>query len=183
MRPLTNVERVLAAREAGNVRRCHTIPHQGEYTVGKHSFDALSLLFILHPNPSVSLIRALLWHDCGERWTGDIPSPAKHKSERFHDELDALELGTIQEWEFYEGFEGMEDDDYIWLHAIDRLEFWLWCQDQEAFGNRQVTKSKLFTEKMMERDAHMWPKPCLEFYAEFEWNRLPETVNELYGEK
>jgi len=176
---MTPTQRVLAAREAGNVRRCHTIPHHGEYTVGKHSFDAVSLLLILHPDPSVSLIMALMWHDCAERWTGDVPSPAKQQNERFHDELDALELGTIQDWEFYEGFEGLEGDDYAWLHAIDRLEFWLWCHDQLALGNKQVERSKVFTERMMDKEAWRWPQPCFTFYKQFVWARLPENVNEL----
>ncbi len=179
MRPLTNVERALAAREAGNVRRCHTLPHVGEYTVGKHSFDAVSLLLILHPAPSVSLIMALMWHDCGERWTGDIPSPAKHRDQVFHDALDAMELGQIQEWEFYEGFEGLEGDDYAWLRAIDQIEFCLWCHDQEAFGNKHVLKARGYTEKLMNSEAHRWPAPCLEFYAAFKWDRMPENVNEL----
>ena len=179
MRPLTNVERVLAAREAGNVRRCHTIPHQGEYTVGKHSFDAVSLLLILHPNPSVSLIKALMWHDCAERWTGDIPSPAKRKDEIFHAALDSMELGVIQEWEFYGGFEGLEGDDYVWLRSVDQLEFWLWCHDQEASGNTHVRKARLHVEKIIESRSSEFPKPCLEFYAAFEWDRLPENVNEL----
>lgn len=176
---LTPVQRALAAREAGNVQRCHTIPHHGEYTVGKHSFDAVSLLLILHPDPSVSLIKALMWHDCGERWTGDIPSPAKRRDELFHNALDAMELGVIQEWEFYEGFEGLEGDDYDWLRAVDQLEFWLWCHDQEAFGNKHVAKSRIHVQKIIESRANKTPKQCLDFYAAFEWARLPENVNEL----
>ena len=69
--------RVLAAREGGNVLRCHTVPHHGQYSVGKHSYDALSLLLLLHPNPSMNLVKATLWHDCAERFVGDMPAPAK----------------------------------------------------------------------------------------------------------
>lgn len=176
---LTATQRVLAAREGGNVRRCHTIPHHGEYTVGKHSFDAVSLLLILHPNPSVALIKALMWHDCAERWTGDVPSPAKRKDELFHNALDRLELGELQNWELYEGFIDLTDDDYPWLHAIDQLEFWLWCHEQEALGNKHVTKAHLHVEKLIERLADRMPQPCLDFYAEFQWGRLPEDPRNL----
>ena len=49
MNELSAVDRIKATREAGNVRRFHVVPHVGEYTVGKHSYDAVSMLFVLHP--------------------------------------------------------------------------------------------------------------------------------------
>ena len=74
------VEQIRSLRESGNVKRVHTIPVVGDvtYTVGSHSWNAVSLLYQLHTGPSHNLVKALLWHDCAERWMGDIPWPAKH---------------------------------------------------------------------------------------------------------
>jgi len=127
-----------ALREGGAVERCHTIPHHGSYTVGQHSYDALSLLLVLHPDPTLALVKAVLWHDVPERWTGDVPANAKWDNHRLAHALavsegkvfDALGLGPL--------FEGLSEEECSWLHAVDRLELWLWCQDQLALGNSNV---------------------------------------------
>jgi hypothetical protein len=42
-RPL--LTRLSATREAGTVRRCHIVPHHGQYNIAQHSYGAVSLLF------------------------------------------------------------------------------------------------------------------------------------------
>lgn len=174
MRGLSAVERIKATREAGNVRRFHTIPHVGEYTVGKHSYDAVSMLLVLHPDPSIDLVKALLWHDGAERWIGDMPRPAPNYNEALFDTYDQAHMAALQTWEMYEGFENLTDEDFRWLNAIDTLESWVWCQEQIAFGNRHCAPAVLYLARSIERELENFPRPCRDFYAHYIWSRLPE---------
>ena len=175
--PLTKVERVLAAREAGNVRRCHVVPHHGEYTGGKHSFDATSLLLVLHPDPSKELIQAVLWHDAAERWVGDMPAPAKWYDANLGDAYDHAELNAIQHWEMYDAIGALVDSELKWLEAVDRLELWLWCQDQLALGNVHIREFIVHLDRSFDKAIlnRRMPKECVAFYRDYNWTRLPET--------
>lgn len=110
------------------------MPHHGSYTVGQHSFDMLTLLFLLYPGsaPSLDLIKAVVYHDFAERWTGDVPSSAKASDGNLAKRLDLAEqriLKTI-------GVNTViSEDDRIWLRGLDRLELYLWACDQMQMGN------------------------------------------------
>jgi hypothetical protein len=70
-------DRLRAQREGGKVTRAHTAGgYHGHYDIAQHSFNMLLLLYELHPNPSVNLIKAISYHDLAERYTGDLPAPA-----------------------------------------------------------------------------------------------------------
>ena len=177
MKELSAVDRVKATREAGNVQRFHVVPHVGEYTVGKHSYDAVSMLLVLHPTPSINLIKALIWHDGAERWVGDMPRPAPKYNSHLFDAYDKAHMAALQTWEMYEGFEYLSGEDYKWLNAIDILEAWVWCQEQIAFGNRHCERTLLYLSRSIERQFSNFPEACREFYANYEWSRLPENRN------
>ena len=68
-----------ALYNAGAVRRWHTNPHMAHVvdTIDGHSGRVAKLILLLHPAPSMALIRAALTHDDGEHATGDVPYPAK----------------------------------------------------------------------------------------------------------
>jgi len=175
MTDLTTTERVLAAREAGNVMRCHVVPHHGEYTVGKHSYDALSLLLILHPNPSANLMKAVLWHDGGERWVGDMPAPAKWYDDNLGTAYEHAEDRARRLW----GLDvKLDKDELEWLRAVDRIELWLWCHDQKNLGNNHIHTFTKHLKAYFDRTAKEMPKPCRDFLDEFEWDRLPESKEE-----
>ena len=133
-------ERVLRMREAGNVRRCHGLPHHGEYTIGKHSWDAVMLLYTCYPGePSAALVRAVLLHDTAERWVGDLPSPALRK---WPDLGRAYRDAEISIHNVLHGYDpevaGLTNEERRWLKGVDRVELWLWCQDQMALGNKNA---------------------------------------------
>lgn len=176
MSRLSAVDRIKATREAGNVRRFHVVPHVGEYTVGKHSYDAVSMLCVLHPNPSVGLIKALLWHDGAERWVGDMPRPAPDYHEPLRYAYDQAHMAALQTWEMYE-FGGLVEEDFRWLNAIDTLEAWVWCQEQVAFGNQHCVEALVGLSRTIERGLSRFPDPCREFYLQYEWSRLPERMS------
>lgn len=126
---------IKATREAGMVRRCHTLPHHGQYNIAQHSYGAVSLLLLLNRNPSLSLIKAVMWHDVGERWMGDIPSPAKKSNpqlRQFYEEVERRVLATLGL------LPGLMPDEQNWLKAVDILDLWFWCREEEALGNTAI---------------------------------------------
>lgn len=129
------IDRVKAFREAGSVKRCHVIPIIGEYTVGKHSYDALSLLLCLHLDPSINLIKAVLWHDSAERWWGDLPAPAKWANTHLKTIYERAENSKLDEL----GARcALTEDEQHWLRAVDSLEFWMFAMEQVFMGNRNM---------------------------------------------
>lgn len=170
-----DVTRVLVTREAGHVRRCHVVPHHGEYTVGLHSYNALSMLLVLHPDPPMHLVKAMLWHDGAERWVGDMPAPAKWYEPALGEAYNMAEMAALQAWDLYEPWESMTDEDRRWLEAIDRLELWLWCQDQLMLGNQHIQGFIRHLNRYFKTNRDRMPTPCWRFYKDFSWKRLPET--------
>lgn len=162
---------VTMLREASNVRRCHTLPHHGEYTVGKHSYDAVMLLFALHPNPSMNLVKAVLVHDLGERWCGDIPAPAKWSDGELAKRLDQLETRCIRSL----GFDmDLTSEERIWLNAVDKVELLLWAKDQLALGNMNAS---VVVGNLLSYFAHSnLPQPVQEFLANHTWTRTPDQL-------
>lgn len=126
---------ITATREAGTVRRCHVVPHHGQYNIAQHSYGAASLLLLLHPHPSLNLIKAVMWHDVGERWLGDMPSPAKSVNPQLrevYEEAERRVLATIGL------LPGLMPDEEEWLKAVDILDLWLWSREEAALGNTAV---------------------------------------------
>ena len=126
-------------RASGHVRRAHTFPHIGEYTVGKHSFDALSLLFLLNPEPSLRLVKAVLWHDLGERVMGDLPAPAKWNNPELAMAYEGAERKALatDHPSAYDAIANLTTEERIWLKTVDLLELLLWCNDQTDMTKSQ----------------------------------------------
>lgn len=156
--------RVTATREAGTVRRCHIVPHHGQYNVAQHSYGAMSLLLLLHPNPSLNLIKAVQWHDCAERWLGDIPAPAKWTHTELGQVYEKAEqkvlnvLGLLPD---------LETEEINWLKAVDTLDLWLWCREEEAMGNETVSAMRRACETVTETRGleGSLPEPVRAFYV------------------
>jgi 5'-deoxynucleotidase YfbR-like HD superfamily hydrolase len=142
------VEQVLAVRDAGEVERAHCIPHVGSYSNAKHCYGAVSLLLLLHPNPSVELIKAVNFHDTAELWLGDIPSPGKSRMPdvralyELHER--AMLLEVFGEWP------DLSEEDDTWLKAVDQVDFFLWARNQYAMGNTRILKSLENVSKSIE---------------------------------
>lgn len=161
---------IKAAREGGHVRRCHTVPHHGEYSVGKHSYDALSMLMILHPNPSMNLVKAVLWHDCAERFVGDMPAPAKWLNPSLEAQYEAAEVEAQQASGLV--IPELTEEEQNWLDAVDRAELLLWTYDQMFLGNYHCQQFLTATTGWFEANQHRVPEPVLDFVANFRWTRL-----------
>ena len=157
--PVDRIGSIVYLLEAGNVERCHTTPHHGSYTVASHSWRMLTLLFKLHPSPGVDLIKAVQFHDVGERVYGDVPAYCND-----HGELEQ----HIRRKVFVDV--SLDKEDQQWLYCLDKLELFLWCRDQIAMGNRNVEpileemktllSRTLFEETMPGDVIHYWITLC-----------------------
>ncbi len=126
-------ERVRFLREAGIVSRHSTFgcpdPTQ---TVGLHSWNALNFLLVLHPDPSLDLIKAVQWHDAPERYTGDVASPAKWVNDKLRSGLGEVEaqvhkhFGTAVE---------LGERDFLWLVCVDLLDLLFMAQERCRLGD------------------------------------------------
>lgn len=145
-RPL--LTRLAATREAGTVRRCHIVPHHGQYNIAQHSYGAVSLLLLLHPKPSLKLIKAVQWHDVAERWLGDVPAPAKWDNTELGEVYERAETELLKRLGLFPELTELEQ---AWLKAVDTLELWLWCREEEALGNAAVTPMRRACEKVTEK--------------------------------
>lgn len=126
---------IYAAREGGRVKRCHILPFSGSYDNAQHSFNAVSLLLLLHPGPSLELIKTLQWHDMGERWFGDMPATAKWSNPELKEVYERLEKACLAKLGFT--FELLPEEQ-LWVKALDTMELWLWCREERFHGNKNV---------------------------------------------
>lgn len=171
MNDLPSTIRVIRCREAAAVERCHTLPHVGTYSVGHHSHNALSLYLALHPSPRRATMIAIHTHDYGERWTGDVPSPAKWADDLFARRLRRIEGLCLDSLRFNGS---LDPEEASWLRAVDALELWLWAQDQVALGNRNAEGVIRNLEAYFDRTP--LPAEVEAFLADYEWTRTSDTI-------
>lgn len=164
---------IKAVREAGTITRCHTVPHHGTYTNAEHTCQAMNLLFLLYPGaPSANLVKALLWHDTAERWTGDMPGPMKYVDRRLSDLVDVIEETCFKAMGISTN---ITEAEACWLRAVDKIELWLWAHDQTAMGNTNAEEIKCTLWSVFISGRLQLPEECLEFVKEFRWSRLSDT--------
>jgi hypothetical protein len=116
---------ILAIFRAGFVRRWHTNPDLGHTCdrIDGHSARVARIILALHPEPTLSLIRAALIHDDGESVVGDIPYPAKIG--RLGTEYRAAEGKA--ERAIWGDAPMLSGDDLAWLKFADRLDAYMWA--------------------------------------------------------
>jgi len=130
-------DKILAAREAAAVKRFHTFPHIKEQTVGQHSFNMLCMLFQLFEEPSLNLIKAVIYHDFGERWVGDVPATARWLNEDFKKSIDSLEEQVRKNYGFYVE---LNEEELSILKSLDALELFYWAMDESSLGNKNAAE-------------------------------------------
>lgn len=163
-------------RECSSVERSHTLPHHGSYTNGKHSFDAVMLLFALYPGePPMRLVKAVLTHDFGERWCGDIPAPAKWCDREFARRSEDLERRCLRAI----GFDiELTEDEQLWLKAVDTVELLLWAKEQLALGNTNAVMVVNNILTWLQKGGQKLPAEVHTFVQNHEWYRTPDHLPE-----
>ena len=117
---------ITALYNAGAVRRWHTNPHMAHVvdTIDGHSGRVAKLILLLHPAPTMALLRAALTHDDGEHAVGDIPGPAKAEMPpAARDALDAIE--TAARAAIWGPAPVLTDREALWLRYADRLDAYI----------------------------------------------------------
>lgn len=170
------VKRIIAAREAGNVERCHTMPHLGSYSNAKHQWGCAILYLQLHPDPRMETLTAILTHDLGERWVGDIPAPTKWALS--HDamgQVDSLEASCLRRLCFVPA-ELLPPEERAWWKAVDLLDLWLWCHEQLNMGN--MAASRIIDNVAIHMKDHMdkLPLPVQEVFQKYRWERTDDII-------
>jgi len=165
----TAIQRVKFAREAGAVRRLHIHKIIGEYDIAQHTFNALCLLRVLNPMARPALIWAVLSHDKPERLTGDIPSPAKYHGQWFDKTKYTEHEDEILEATGF-SFGDLNPEEEAWLRAVDALEFWLFCLDQDMLGNRTLVKPRRKIVNYIQQDLANWPSVAQAFFNQLRDN-------------
>lgn len=156
-------------REASKVERSHTTPHHGTYSVGQHSFDMLTLLVALYPDCRKELMLAVMFHDFAERWTGDIPHPAKQADGEFGKRLAQIEARVAKSL----GLEiKLDEMERFWLKGLDVVEYLLWAKEQVAMGNQNVQPAIANTIVWLQNNKI--PTPLAEFVNNHVWTRTPD---------
>lgn len=171
MKRLTQVQRVLAMREASRVERSHTIRHVGEYSDGQHSFDMLTLTLELRELTSAELMKAIIYHDLPERWLGDMPHPAKASAPEVIDRIHQLEdtVNVRMGWTTL-----LTEEETVWLHVIDRVEFMLWADDQVNMGNGHLRDVLVRCWDWFK--ANEIPIEIQAFLDNYYWQRTPDVL-------
>jgi 5'-deoxynucleotidase YfbR-like HD superfamily hydrolase len=148
------IREVFALRASGKVKRWHTVSVIGEQTVDQHCAQCVSLLLLLHPDPSIDLIKAVLWHDSSEQRTGDMPAPIKRSHPDLRAAYHAAEMDVCQA-QVSDAFARLSDEDKRWVRTVDILEMALWAADQYMLGNQHALVWLGRAEKYLTLDGHM----------------------------
>jgi hypothetical protein len=112
-----------AVYAAGEVQRWHANPamsRQGQ-TNADHQGRCVQLLLLLHPGPSVALIKAVAFHDLGERWAGDLSRDFKQAQPGFaaeHAVFEGAEIARVMG----AALPYLTPEEKCWLKLIDQLE-------------------------------------------------------------
>ena len=169
-------------REGSQVKRLHALTIRNEYLVGQHSFNMLCLLRLLWPEASSRLIWAILEHDLPERWTGDMPAPAKWYGVMDKERTREMDAEYAR---FTYGEESVHQLSILetkWLVGLDMLEFYCFCRDELMHGNLTILgKMKAVEELIPNKRAHYPPRVIDMFYEikRSEWETFPDTPENL----
>ena len=176
-----DVTRIKFAREGAAVLRTHTQAGIGPHFVGMHTFNMITMLKILHPNPSITLVWAVMEHDIAERMTGDMPRPAKKagllddaRQSAFEEHLNIAVFGEDHNSQ-------LNEEELKWLSGLDMLEFYCWCKDQIMMGNRMMERKLYAVENYMERYKHKYPEKIVDTYyaiRNHDWQTMSDIGEE-----
>lgn len=143
--------RIIQSRLGLHVERCHNIPHRDSYSVGKHTAGCLLLAWYLYREDFHRLAPVIMAHDIPEGWFGDIPSPAMTFTPGLKEGLGKGEANVLNALDLPHEM-SLAPELQKKYKACDRLEFFLWCLEQKAQGNRYVDEPIKYMEMHLTAD-------------------------------
>jgi 5'-deoxynucleotidase YfbR-like HD superfamily hydrolase len=123
-------------RKAGSLRRYHSVPTIGVDTIAAHSFGVAMLTILMtNGNASLQLIKAALYHDLHETYTGDVPGPVK----RFDNDIATIFLKLEDDFNRNHKLSViLTYQEEIVLSIADKLDGMLFCLEERRKGNRYM---------------------------------------------
>lgn len=106
---------------AGEVRRWHANPAMARHvqTNADHQGRCVQLLLLLHPSPSLELLRAVALHDVGEVM-GDLPRPVKVANPAVAAGHAMIEKAARERMCGDDPF--LTEEEFCWFLLVDQLE-------------------------------------------------------------
>jgi 5'-deoxynucleotidase YfbR-like HD superfamily hydrolase len=138
-----------------------------------------ALLEVLYPDAPVRLLKACLFHDVAERWTGDMPAPGKWWLNAEAGELLRLVEHRVKAQLQVDYDEGLKTPELHWLKALDLLELILFCSDEQDMGNRNVDQIADTCLQILQGEPWV-PKPITQLLSQ-EWCRTDDTLGHHSG--
>jgi len=182
---MTERERILLLYQAGNIERCHLIPHLRSYTNAQHQYYCSLLLLELYPKQlSFNLLAAILTHDLGELWTSDISRSMKWYYPNFKKLVHKIEKEIDEQFGFGESKYPLTEYEKSWLKDIDILELWLWSNFEiDGWNNRHAIE----VYNNIENNWKPINKEVQNFIEEFKifgWSRInPREIKDRLNEE
>jgi 5'-deoxynucleotidase YfbR-like HD superfamily hydrolase len=138
----------LDPRGAGAVRRYHNEVTVQTQTDADHAWNCARILLAIWPDAPRHLLVEALFHDIGEGFTGDTPSPAKWAHPPLAAALGEVEaaarLAMVLPWGVPPRAPNLTTEEAAVLNLVDILDAWEFCLYERALGSR-------FAEAMLAR--------------------------------
>jgi len=136
-------KQILDPRSAGHVLRYHTWPHLRPQSVAEHSWQLVRILVQIWPLVPQEYIIEVLFHDIGERGTGDMPYPTKANDPELKTRMDIAEADVrrrmAKEWQsLVLGQAPLSEGAKIIVKMCEFIEMWEWALDELALGNKNA---------------------------------------------
>lgn len=170
----SHADKIILKRAGGRVTRGHTNDTTKQQSNGEHTYNMECLIDDLHPNPSAELYKAIRNHDVAEAITGDVPSTAKRRWPSIKQMLNDAEEELVKEWGLAVK---ITEDDLKWLKAVDKLEYFLYCQEEVARGNSSAKiRGESTKRKMLE--SNDTPPEIRDYLMNYQHKHIDEVINE-----
>lgn len=130
---------VITAYNGGAVRRLHTRHVLGEHSVARHSWGVAVLCDLLtEGKASANLLKAALYHDLSEQFTGDVPKTTKWYSKDLSNALELIERTWYMYFDcFCHEYRLAPEERNVFAWA-DLLDLMLACYTEYIAGNQHI---------------------------------------------
>jgi len=129
------------------------------------------ILLQLYPEANLELVKAMLFHDCHERFVGDMPSNVLWSNADLAASFSRLCNQADEKLGLQFALTPIERN---WLAACDKLELFMWAREQLALGNFRVNTMIDNLVVWFDKNAMNVPKLAWELFMTYEVRRMDD---------
>lgn len=128
----------LDPRSAGKVTRFHTWERLRDQSVGEHSWQVMRILLAIWPEVPRTILVHTMYHDVGERVTGDMPYPVKAERPILKNIMDRMEEDALLQMEPWgvRPTGSLSPLERAAFKLAEFIEMWEYALDELSLGNR-----------------------------------------------